>query len=396
MLTSRRLALVCASLLATSLHLAAWGQTTLRIAPGPALVGKDHIYVAGSFNDWNPAATGYALTRQPDGSYQITLPPSVVGHQEFKFTRGSWASGEADANFQAVANHQADFATPAAILTFQVAAWQDQRPGGSATLLPKPHTAAPNVRILSDSFRLPQLGGRRRRIWLYLPPDYATSQRRYPVLYLQDGQNIFDEATAYAGEWAVDKTLNELATSGQDPTGCVVVAIDNGGERRLDEYSPWVNERLKKGGEGSRYVDFLVQTLKPYIDKNYRTKTDPAHTGIAGSSMGGLIALYAGVKYPAVFGRVGVFSPAFWFAKDSVLSFVRHRRPAPLASRFYFVAGPAEGPTMVPQMAEVRDALLARGVKPARLAFSAPPDGQHAEWFWRREFGPAYRWLMGK
>jgi predicted alpha/beta superfamily hydrolase len=393
---NRKLASIGVNLLVVLLHLAAWGQTTLRIAPGPALTGKENVYVAGSFNEWNPAAAAYSLARQPEGSYQITLPPSIVGHQEFKFTRGSWASGEADANFQAVANHQADFATPAAILTFQVAAWQDQRPGGPATLLPKPHTAAPNVRILSDSFRLPQLGGRRRRIWLYLPPDYATSHRRYPVLYLQDGQNIFDEATAYAGEWAVDKTLNELAASGQDPTGCVVVAIDNGGERRLDEYSPWVNERLKKGGEGSRYVDFLVQTLKPYIDKHYLTKPDPAHTGIAGSSMGGLIALYAGVKYPMVFGRVGVFSPAFWFAKDSVLSFVRHWRPAPLASRFYFVAGPAEGPTMVPQMAEVRDALLARGVKPARMSFSAPLDGQHAEWFWRREFGPAYRWLMSK
>jgi predicted alpha/beta superfamily hydrolase len=214
------------------------------------------------------------------------------------------------------------------------------------------------------------------------------------VLYLHDGQNVFDEATAYAGEWAVDETLNQLKDSGQDPTGCVVVAIDNGGERRLDEYSPWVNERLKKGGEGSQYVEFLVRTLKPYIDQHYRTRPDPAHTAIMGSSMGGLISLYAGVKYPTVFGRVGMFSPAFWFAKDSVLAFVRRRRPAPTASRFYFMAGPAEGPGMVPQMAEVRDALLARGLNPARIAFKTPADGQHAEWFWRREFGPAYQWLL--
>ncbi len=374
----------------------AWAQTTLRIAPGSAVLSGQKIYVAGSFNDWNPAAPGYVLAPQPDGACQLTLPATVRGHQEFKFTRGSWATGEADANFQAVPNHQADFGTAPTTITLQVAAWTDQRPGGpTPPLLPKPHTAAPNVRILSDSFRLPQLGGRRRRIWLYLPPDYTTSKRRYPVLYLHDGQNIFDEATAYAGEWAVDKTLNELAASGQDPTGCVVVAIDNGGELRLDEYSPWVNERLKKGGEGSQYVDFLVRTLKPYIDQHYRTRPDPAHTAIMGSSMGGLISLYAGLKYPLVFGRVGVFSPAFWFAKDSVLAFVRRRRPAPL-SRFYFVAGPAEGPTVVPQMAEVRDALLARGLKPSHVAFATPADGQHAEWFWRREFGPAYRWLMGK
>lgn len=376
---------------------AALAQTTLRLPPGPAVLAGQHIYVAGSFNDWNPAAPAYVLAPQPDGSYQLTLPATVRGRQEFKFTRGSWATGEADASFRPVPNHQADFGAAPAMLTLQVAAWQDQRPGGpTPPLLPKPHTAAPNVRILADSFRLPQLGGRRRRIWLYLPPGYATSQRRYPVLYLHDGQNIFDEATAFAGEWDVDGTLNQLAASGHDPTGCVVVAIDNGGERRLDEYSPWVNERLKKGGEGGRYVDFLVQTLKPYIDQHYRTRPDPAHTAIMGSSMGGLIALYAGVKYPLVFGRVGVFSPAIWFARDSVLAFVRHRRPAPVTSRFYFMAGPAEGPTMVPQMAEVRDALLARGLSPSRIAFATPADGQHAEWFWRREFGPAYQWLLGK
>jgi predicted alpha/beta superfamily hydrolase len=370
-------------------------QTTLRLIPGPALVAGQKIYVAGSFNEWNPAALDFALRPQPDGSYQLTLPATVRGPQEFKLTRGSWQTGEADSSFQPRPNRRADFGPGPRTLTLRVAAWQDQRPGGSVAVPPKPHTAAPNVRILADSFRLPQLGGRRRRIWLYLPPGYATSQRRYPVLYLHDGQNVFDEATAYAGEWAVDETLNKLADSGQDPTGCVVVAIDNGGERRLDEYSPWVNERLKKGGEGSQYVEFLVRTLKPYIDQHYRTRPEAAHTAIVGSSMGGLISLYAGVKYPAVFGRVGVFSPAFWFAKDSVLAFVR-RQSAPSKSRFYFVAGPAEGPTMVPHMAEVRDALLARGVSPGHIAFKTPADGQHAEWFWRREFGPAYQWLLMK
>ena len=375
----------------------ALAQTVLRVAPGPATPAGQKIYVAGSFNEWNPAAPGYALAPQPDGSYQLTLPATVRGPQEFKFTRGSWATGEADASFRPAPNRRADFGGAPATLTLQIAAWQDQRPGGpTPPLAAKPHTAAPNVRLLADSFRLPQLGGRRRRIWLYLPPDYATSRRRYPVLYLQDGQNVFDEATAYAGEWGVDETLNQLVASGQDPTGCIVVAVDNGGERRLDEYSPWANERLKKGGEGSQYVEFLVQTLKPYVDQHYRTRPQAAHTAIGGSSMGGLLAFYAGVKYPAVFGRVGVFSPAFWFANDSVLGYVRRRRPAPLSSRFYFVAGPAEGPTMVPHMAAVRDALLARGVNASRIAFKTPADGQHAEWFWRREFEAAYRWLMGK
>lgn len=368
--------------------------TLLRLTQVPAATPAGAtLYAAGSFNNWNPAAPGYAFARRPDGSYELALPAAVRGPQEFKITRGSWETGEADAAFQPLPNRRAEFG--AAPLAVRVQAWQDQRPGGPAPAVPQKHTAAPNVRVLADSFRLPQLGGRTRRIWIYLPPDYARSApRRYPVLYLHDGQNCFDEATAFAGEWGVDETLNELGASGQDEAACIVVAVDNGGPRRLDEYSPWPNAELKKGGEGDAYTDFLALTLKPYLDQRYRTLPDPAHTGVAGSSMGGLISLYAGLKYPTVFGRVGVFSPAFWFAKDSTLSYVRRHRPAPVTSRFYFVAGPAESETMLPLMTEVRDLLRARGVPAAHLAFRAPADGQHAEWFWRREFPAAYQWLF--
>ncbi|GAB3636182.1 alpha/beta hydrolase-fold protein [Hymenobacter arcticus] len=384
------------ALLASAAGHLAWAQTTLRLTslPGTTPAGSV-IYVAGSFNNWQPAAPAYALARQPDGSYQLTLPNEVVGPQEFKFTRGSWDTGEATAKFQPVANRQATLAAGPATLTFQVAAWQDQGPG-AVPAGPRPHTLAANVRVLADSFRLPQLPGRVRRVWLYLPPGYAQARRqRYPVLYLQDGQNVFDDATAYSGEWGVDETLNQLRASGQDPTGCLVVAVDNGGDRRLDEYAPWVNAEYKKGGEGDQYTNFLALTLKPYIDAHYRTRPDAAHTAVAGSSMGGLLALYAGLKYPQVFGRVGVFSPAIWFAKDSILSYER-RRPAPRASRFYFVAGPTESETMLPLMVEARNGLLANGVLAANIRLVAPADGKHAEWFWRREFAPAYRWLLVK
>ncbi|RZK32590.1 MAG: esterase, partial [Hymenobacter sp.] len=307
----------------------ALAQTTLHLTSLPVTTPAGSvIYVAGSFNNWQPAAPGYALARQPDGSYQLTLGAEITGPQEFKFTRGSWETGEAAAGFQPLANRQANLGPGPAILTYQVASWQDQRPG-AVVASPKAHTLAANVRVLTDSFQLPQLPGRVRRVWLYLPPGYSQAGRqRYPVLYLQDGQNVFDDATAYAGEWGVDETLNQLRASGQDPTGCIVVAVDNGGDHRLDEYSPWVNAEYKKGGEGDQYTNFLTLSLKPYIDAHYRTQPDAAHTAIAGSSMGGLIALYAGLKYPQVFGRIGVFSPAIWFAKDSILSYER-RRPAP-------------------------------------------------------------------
>jgi len=369
-------------------------QTTLRVLTPAAMPAGQLLYVAGSFNGWQPAAAGYTLARQADGSYQLTLPVTAQGPQEFKFTRGSWATGEADAQFRPVANRRADFGAAPATLTFQIAAWQDQRPVSAASA--KAHTRAANVRVLADSFRLPQLPGRNRRVWLYLPPGYARQPtRRYPVVYLQDGQNVFDEATAFAGEWGVDETLNQLAAGPAKITQAIVVAIDHGGERRLDEYSPWANAEYHKGGEGDRYTDFLARTLKPYIDAHYRTRPEAAHTAVAGSSMGGLIALYAGLKYPQVFGRVGVFSPAIWFAKDSLLAYARHR-PVPLASRFYFVAGPAESETMLPLMVAVRRQLLASGVAPGHIRLQAPADGQHAEWFWRREFGPAYRWLLAE
>ena len=371
-------------------------QTTLRLGAVPAATPLGAVvYVAGSFNNWQPGVAGYALAHQADGSYQLTLPATVRGPQEFKFTRGSWATGEADASYQPMANRRADFGAGPAALTFSVANWQDQRPSG-ALAAPRAHTLAANVQVLSDSFRLPQLGGRGRRVWLYLPPGYAAARgRRYPVVYLQDGQNVFDEATSFSGEWGVDETLNQLAASGQRNAECIVVAIDNGGERRLDEYSPWPNAEYKKGGEGDQYTDFLARTLKPYIDAHYRTWPDAAHTVVAGSSMGGLIALYAGLKYPRIFGRVGVFSPATWFAKDSIMNYIE-RQPAPRASRFYFVAGPGESATMLPLMQQTLRALLANGMPVARIALVAPADGQHAEWFWRREFGPAYRWLLAR
>ena len=373
-------------------------QTTLRLdALPPTTPAGALLYVAGSFNNWQPADPASQLVRQPTGTYQLTLPASVQGPQEFKFTRGSWATVEATARYEPLANRRATLLGAPTVVACQVAAWQDQRPGGTPPPGPKAHTLASNVRVLADSFRLPQLGGRARRVWLYLPPSYvANPHRRYPVLYLQDGQNVFDEATAFAGEWGVDETLNKLAAADKNPPSCIVVAIDNGGARRLSEYSPWANAEYKQGGEGDQYTDFLARTLKPYIDAHYRTQPEAAHTVVAGSSMGGLIAFYAGLKYPRVFGRVGVFSPAFWFAKDSLLAYEQRRAPAARASRFYFVAGPDESETMLPLMRKVRDGLLARGLAPSHLAFKAPADGQHAEWFWRREFGPAYQWLLAE
>ncbi|MFC7669150.1 alpha/beta hydrolase [Hymenobacter humi] len=196
-------------------------------------------------------------------------------------------------------------------------------------------------------------------MWVYLPADYAGQPtRRYPVLYMHDGQNVFDEATSFGGEWGVDEALDKLRAAGQDATGAIVVAVDNGDQFRSDEYIPWRSAALKdqphQGGQGDGYVDFLAKNLKPYVDAHYRTQPDAAHTGIAGSSLGGLISVYAALKYPKVFGEIGVFSPAFWVCNDSLRAFAKTHRAASTA-RFYFVCGPKESETMLPLMTAWRD-----------------------------------------
>lgn len=208
----------------------------------------------------------------------------------------------------------------------------------------RPHTASPNVAVVDTAFAMPQLG-RTRRIWVYLPPGYAASDRRYPVLYMHDGQNVFDAATSYAGEWGVDEALDSLAAAG-DP-GIIVVAIDNGPER-IAEYSPWTHPRAG-GGQGDAYVDFLANTLKPWVDARYRTRPGPQHTGIMGSSMGGLISLAAAFRMPDVFGQIGVFSPSLWFS-DSAFVAARESRPSGVRPRFYFVSGGGEGSPEEPRV----------------------------------------------
>ncbi len=367
-------------------------QATIHLTVPANMAPIASVFVAGSFNQWNPAAPEYRLTAEAAGRYAITLPTSVRGVIEFKFTLGSWDLVEVDSAGGDVANRR--FTVPAAgaaSYTGTVPHWRD----GSPRPRPQPSATA-SVSILADSFAMPHLS-RTRRVWLYLPPGYATSERRYPVLYMHDGQNVFDARTSFAGEWGVDETLDSLHALGA--ADAIVVAVDNGGPRRFDEYSPWTNARYG-GGQGDAYVDFLVQTLKPYIDTHYRTLPDRLHTGVAGSSMGGLISLYAALKYPDVFGRVGVFSPALWVAPE-IYAAARRAHPRP-GTRIYIVTGGQEGDTpevYVRDQQRMVDTLRAAGFTiggggGGELRATVRPDGKHAEWFWRREFPAAYQWLF--
>lgn len=251
------------------------------------------------------------------------------------------------------------------------------------------HTATENVKIISEKFEIPQLKTT-RRIWIYLPKDYETSHKKYDVMYLQDAQNLFDDATSYAGEWQVDETLNKIF----EKTGksLIVVGIDNGGEKRIEELSPYKNAKYG-GGNGDNYVKFIVETLKPFIDKNYRTKPQRKFTTIGGSSLGSLISVYAAVKYPETFGKVLAFSSAFWFNAKDLNEFISSSKVNLKQQKYYFIQGKHEDEDMEEQTNRVIENLKSRNVKPKNIFLKIDEDGKHNEMYWRREFEGAVLWL---
>jgi predicted alpha/beta superfamily hydrolase len=250
---------------------------------------------------------------------------------------------------------------------------------------PKISTASKNVHVVDTAFLIPQLN-RTRRVLIYLPQDYATSKKRYPVLYMHDGQNVFDNLTSFAGEWNVDETLDSIGNHRKE---MIVVAIDHGGSKRINEYCPYDMEKSGEG-EGDKYVDFLVKTLKPFVDKNYRTLKSKKNTFIAGSSMGGLISMYAVLKYPGVFGGAGIFSPAFSVGPKIFDDMKARGRK--VNSKIYFYCGEQEGENMVPYTEMAFSEM--RKVSNSRMVCLIRSDGKHSESVWKEEFPLFYLWLM--
>ncbi len=359
-----------------------YAQVNIKLINIPANTPQPvNIFIAGTMNNWNPGSSDYRLKVDSSGHYIITFSPAV-GNVKFKFTQGSWATVEGTAQGGFIPDRSIVYNGQAITIELSIAGWEG---AGNST-----STASPQVSILSETFDIPQLN-RKRRIWLYLPKDYKDSQKKYPVLYMHDGQNLFDRITSFSGEWRVDESLDSMMLAGD--YGCIVVGIDNGGGNRLNEYSPWVNTQYG-GGQGDEYVDFLVETLKPYIDLNYRTLIDSDNTAILGSSMGGLISMYAGIKYPEVFGKVGAFSSAYWFSDEAYKQV--NDTGTDSMSYFYLIAGAQEGGNQVGDMNEMIASLKANGTSDANIIGEAHQDGKHSEWYWAREFPKAYKWLFEK
>jgi predicted alpha/beta superfamily hydrolase len=249
-------------------------------------------------------------------------------------------------------------------------------------------SAVGNIKLLKD-LESPELGNK-RDILVYLPPTYDSSDRRYPVIYMHDGQNLFDAATSFAGEWAVDQTLESASEQGLE---AIVVGIPNAGAARTSEYSPFVDEK-HGGGRGDLYIDFLVRTVKPLIDASFRTRTEARYTGIAGSSMGGLISIYAFFREPSTFGFAGVMSPALWFANGAIIDFIRQAPFAP--GRLYLDVGTNEGEQTLRDVQRVRDVLLGKGYRLGWDLLCVIDEGaSHNEAAWRRRLRRELVFLIG-
>jgi predicted alpha/beta superfamily hydrolase len=250
------------------------------------------------------------------------------------------------------------------------------------------NTYYPRIEILDDAYEIHQLG-RTRRIAVLLPHNYYQTDKKYPVLYLHDGQNLFDEYAPY-GNWGVDKSLEKLARSGFGDV--IIVAIDHGGVLRIQEYLPYSTPRYTEA-EGHLYLKFMLDDLKPMIDNKYRVLNNREATGIGGSSLGGLISLYAGFEYPEIFGKKMIFSPSLWISEE-IYQLAKNFKPGGKTD-IYLYAGGMESANHYGQVLRMENILQEkRKYDDFDIIFSHNPSGQHKEIHWGEQFPLALKWLF--
>ncbi len=238
--------------------------------------------------------------------------------------------------------------------------------------------------VSTFSIEAPQLHSI-KKIWIYLPKNYNRSTKKFPVIYMHDGQNLFDTKTSSFGEWNVDEKLDSLKAQ------VIVVGIEHGNDKRIDELTPYKNSKYG-GGNAKNYLEFIVNTLKPEIDAKYRTKTNAGNTAIMGSSLGGLTSFYAILKYPKVFGKAGVFSPSFDYSKD-IYTLTENKKK--IKAKIYFLYGDNEDVDMVPNINKMDDLLADKRCECQHLTKKRMvKGGQHNEKLWRDGFVKAYLWLF--
>lgn len=253
-------------------------------------------------------------------------------------------------------------------------------------------SGAPGRLLIARGVHSPQRDNY-RDILAYLPPSYPDGGP-YPVLYLHDGQNLFDDVTSYVGAWHAENALNALAAEGHE---AIAIGISHMGQDRVHEFSPFADAASK--GFGDEYLQFVVETVKPLVDTSFPTCPDRDHTALIGSSMGGLISLYGFFEYGEVFSMCGALSPALWFGQRAIYEYME--RAPRVKGRIYLDIGTSEGYKLpvwesarfVSEVRRARDVLIDKGYADS-LRYVEEEGGRHHETDWGRRLPDALRFLL--
>jgi predicted alpha/beta superfamily hydrolase len=344
------------------------------------------VYLSGNFNDWNPADEQYRMDADEDDLHHYSLSfnelEELPDTLEYKFTRGGWENAELDNYGNEIMNHT--ISKYSGCVSDTVPHWKQDGIAFNESYRPV-------INIINEHFRIPQLI-KTRRIAALLPHDYYHTNERYPVLYLQDGQNLFDDHAPF-GSWELDTRLAFMAEHGLGKF--IVIAIDHAEEERLAEFTPSLPTSRLGSGDGKKYARFLAETLKPYIDTHFRTRPEREFTGIGGSSMGGLISIYAAKQHPEIYSRLLLFSPSFWVTPRLPNRFVDEATS--FSGKIYTYGGGDETEQLVGRLTEFHEKLIkASQTQALESRLSINPLGKHTESEWSREFPVAASWLFGQ
>ena len=337
------------------------------------------VYLSGNFNNWLTQDKAYVMEKIGSGLYHFKFthdyeyPDTLL----YKFTKGDWSEVEIDADGNITSNRSTT--NHSGVQKEHVSKWR-------RNWLPFKPNYLPKIVLISDEFEIPQLN-KTRKIWALLPHDYDSSSESYPVMYLQDAQNLFNEEAEY-GNWEIDK---KLAVMSEYKIGkIIIVAIEHAKEDRIKEYN--VGTTLLGKGQGKKYIKFLTETLKPFVDSNFRTKKEREFTGIGGSSMGALVSIFSGIRYPEIFGRLMIFSPSLWVGPKLKIKSQEETQD----TKIYLYAGGDESETMIDQVQKFKNQMIEDGFVANRMKINLSINklGKHTETFWSDEFPKAIEWLF--
>lgn len=339
------------------------------------------VYISGNFNNWHTQDERFKMEKIGNGRYNYKFAPDFVYPDEmlYKFTKGDWSEVEIDKYGNRTENRSCK--QHSGVRKEHVDKWRKN-------WLPFKTNFLPKAQLISEEFEMPQLN-KKRKIWALLPHDYETSTDHYPVMYLQDAQNLFNEDAKY-GNWEIDK---KLAVMSEYKIGkIIIIAIEHAEQDRIKEYN--VGNTVLGAGEGKKYIRFVTDTLKPFVDKKFRTKSEREFTGIGGSSMGGLVSVFSGLMYPEVYGKLMIFSPSLWVVPKMDFSNMDFSEPG--TTKIYLYAGGDESETMIRHVKRFKNTLLKNdhGADKMKINLSINMHGKHSETYWSDEFPKAIEWLF--